>query len=97
MEQILEDTPGIRLAESGDVRQLTGKVCDVASRAMARASYQGQHQDISMLAGDLQEVLLSGGVRPVGADWASLENAAERLASFAQGNLRQFRSRARGE
>ncbi|CAM5584874.1 type I restriction endonuclease subunit R [Streptomyces canus] len=98
VEQILEDTPGIRLADSGDVRQLTGKVCDVATRAMARASYQGQHQDISMLAGELHEVLLSGGVRPVvGADWAPLDNAAERLASFAQDNLRQFRGRARGE
>ncbi|MEU5479261.1 type I restriction endonuclease subunit R [Streptomyces mirabilis] len=97
VEQILEDTPGIRLAGSGDVRQLTGKVCDAATQVMARASYQGQHQDISMLAGDLHEVLLSGGVRPVGADWTPLENAAERLASFAQDNLRQFRGRARGE
>ncbi|NEC85642.1 DEAD/DEAH box helicase family protein [Streptomyces sp. SID12501] len=97
VEQILEDTPGIRLAGNGDVRQLTGKVCDVATRAMARASYQGQHQDISMLAGDLHDVLLSGGVRPVGADWAPLDNAAERLASFAQDNLRQFRGRARGQ
>ncbi|MGW2296104.1 type I restriction endonuclease subunit R [Streptomyces violaceorubidus] len=97
LEQILEDTPGIRLAGSGDVRQLTGKVCDVATRTMARAAYQGQHQDISTLAGHLQDVLLSGGVRPVGGDWASLENAAEHLASFAQNNLRQFRSRARGQ
>ena len=103
VEQILEDTPGIRLAGAGagagagDVRRLAGRLCDVAARVMARASYQGQHQDISMLAGDLQEVLLSNDVRPVGGDWASLENAAERLASFAQNNLRQFRSRARGE
>ncbi|MGW2567035.1 type I restriction endonuclease subunit R [Streptomyces sp. NPDC001537] len=97
VEQILEDTPGIRLTGQGDIRQLTGKVCDAATRAMARASYQGQHQDISMLAGDLHEVLLSGGVRPVGGEWGLLDNAAERLASFAQNNLRQFRSRARGE
>ncbi|MFD9111139.1 type I restriction endonuclease subunit R [Streptomyces bottropensis] len=97
VEQILEDTPGIRLADGGDVRRLTGKVCDMATGVMARASYQGQHQDISSLAGDLQDVLLSSDVRPVGGDWASLENAAERLASFAQNNLRQFRSRARGE
>ncbi|MET9196214.1 type I restriction endonuclease [Streptomyces olivaceus] len=97
VEQILEDTPGISLADGGDIRWLTGKVCDMATRTMARASYQGQHQDISLLAGDLQEVLLSGDVRPVGGDWASLANAAERLASFAQNNLRQFRSRARGE
>ncbi|MGV9989857.1 type I restriction endonuclease subunit R [Streptomyces sp. NPDC003374] len=97
VEQILQDTPGIRLADGADVRQLTGKVCDVATQVMARASYQGQHQDISMLAGDLHEVLLRGGVRPVGADWAPMDSAAERLASFAQDNLRQFRARARGE
>ncbi|NDK29284.1 type I restriction endonuclease subunit R [Streptomyces sp. TR1341] len=97
VEQILEDTPGIRLVGGGDVRRLTGKVCDVATGIMARASYQGQHQDISMLAGDLQDALLNNGVRPVGGDWASLENVAERLASFAQDNLRQFRSRARGQ
>ncbi|MFF7138032.1 type I restriction endonuclease subunit R [Streptomyces sp. NPDC008196] len=97
VEQILEDTPGIRLADGGDIRRLTGKVCDMATGVMARASYQGQHQDINALAGDLQDVLLSGHVRPVKGDWASLENAAQRLASFAQDNLRQFRSRARGE
>ncbi|MEH0633888.1 type I restriction endonuclease [Streptomyces bottropensis] len=97
VEQILEDTPGIRLADGGDVRLLTGKVCDMATGVMARASYQGQHQDIGSLAGDLQDVLLNSDVRPVGGDWASLANAAERLASFAQNNLRQFRSRARGE
>ncbi|MGK3938029.1 DEAD/DEAH box helicase family protein [Streptomyces caeruleatus] len=97
VEQILEDTPGIRLADGGDIRWLTGKVCDMATGVMARASYQGQHQDINALAGDLQDVLLSGQVRPVNGDWASLENAAQRLASFAQDNLRQFRSRARGE
>jgi type I restriction enzyme R subunit len=97
VEQILEDTPGITLADGGDIRRLTGKVCDVATRTMARASYQGQHQDINALAGDLQDVLLSGHVRPVKGDWESLENAAQRLATFAQNNLRQFRSRARGE
>lgn len=97
VEQILEDTPGIVLAGDGDVGRLTGTVCDVATRVVSKVSYQGQHQDIGMLAGDLQEVLLSGGVRPVGGDWASLENAAERLATFAQNNVRQFRSRARGE
>ncbi|MGC3001306.1 hypothetical protein ACPF8X_23790 [Streptomyces sp. G35A] len=73
LEQTLEDTPGISLAGGGDVRRLTGGVCDVATGAMARASYQGQHQDIGMLVGDLQDVLLSnepgwtppgGGVRP---------------------------------
>ncbi|MFC5956580.1 type I restriction endonuclease subunit R [Streptomyces pratens] len=97
VEQILEDTPGISLADGGDIRRLTDKVCAMATRTMARASYQGQHQDISALAGDLQDVLLSGHVRPVKGDWVSLENAAERLASFAQDNLRQFRNRARGE
>jgi type I restriction enzyme R subunit len=97
VEQILADTPGIVLAGEGDVGRLTGTVCDVATRVVSKVSYQGQHQDIGMLAGDLQEVLLSGGVRPVGGDWASLENAAERLATFAQNNVRQFRSRARGE
>ncbi|AYC41066.1 type I restriction endonuclease subunit R [Streptomyces griseorubiginosus] len=97
VEQILEGTPGIKLADGGDIRELTGRVCDVATRVMARASYQGQHQDISMLAGDLHEVLLSNGVRPVDADWSQVDNAAERLASFAQDNLRQFRGRARGE
>jgi len=97
VEQILEDTPGISLADGSDIRRLMGKVCDVATSVMARASYQGQHQDINALAGDLQGVLLSGHVRPVKEDWESLENAAQRLASFAQDNRRQFRSRARGE
>ncbi|MER5256176.1 type I restriction endonuclease [Streptomyces sp. NPDC002855] len=97
VEQILEDTPGVRLDDSGDVRRLTGKICDVAARTMAKASYQGQHQDISMLAGHLHGTLLSSGVRPAGADWAPLDGAAERLAAFAQDNCRQFRGRARGE
>ncbi|WP_327297521.1 type I restriction endonuclease subunit R [Streptomyces sp. NBC_01197] len=97
LEQTLGETEGVRLTDGGDIRQLTGAVCDVATVTMAKASYQGQSQDLSTLASVIHGALLGGGVRPVGADWAPVDSVAERLAAFAQNNQRQFRGRARGE
>ncbi|MFE5051185.1 type I restriction endonuclease subunit R [Streptomyces sp. NPDC056637] len=97
MQQVLAETPGVRLAEGREVRPLVAMVCDVTTQTMAKASYQGQSQDLTVLAGSIHGRLVAGGIRPTGVDWTPLNAVANRLASFAQANQRQFRNRARGE
>ncbi|MFD9907630.1 type I restriction endonuclease subunit R [Streptomyces sp. NPDC059063] len=96
VQQLLEENPGIRQAE-GAARPLAGAVCDIAAQTMAKASYQGQHQDITTLAKAIQQRLIAGGLRPSGADWAPLRGMAERIAAYAEDNRQQFLRRARGE
>ncbi len=97
VDQLLEDTPGSRLASSGDVSAARGQVCDVATQSMAKASYQGQHQDISTLAGASRKSCSAAVSSPSAADWAALENIGERLASFARTTCAVPSSRDRGE
>lgn len=96
VDQLVTESPGIRQAMD-DVRPLVRAVCDTAAHTMAKASYQGQHQDITNLASSIQTDLIRGGLKPVGGDWAALEAAAQRLAAYAQDNRPRFLGRARGE
>ncbi|GAB2773023.1 HsdR family type I site-specific deoxyribonuclease [Streptomyces daliensis] len=97
LDQLLEENPGI-VRKQQDARRLVVAVCDTATQTMAKASYQGQHQDISALANSIQNQLLKGGVQPsTSTDWASLQGMAQRLAAHAADNRRQFISRDRGE
>ncbi|MFD4631467.1 type I restriction endonuclease subunit R [Streptomyces sp. NPDC058473] len=96
VEQLVAESPGIRRTVD-DVRPLVSAVCDTAAYTMAKASYQGQHQDITTLASALQTDLIKGGLRPAGGDWTALEAAAQRLAAYAQDNRPRFLGRARGE
>ncbi|MGA4848967.1 type I restriction enzyme subunit R domain-containing protein [Streptomyces sp. G5(2025)] len=96
VEQLVAESPGIRRTVD-DVRPLVSAVCDTAAYTMAKASYQGQHQDITTLASALQTDLIRGGLRPAGGDWTALEAAAQRLAAYAQDNRARFLGRARGE
>ncbi|WP_367124583.1 type I restriction endonuclease subunit R [Streptomyces phytohabitans] len=96
-EQLLEENPGVVRREL-DSRPLVVALCDTATEIMAKAAYQGQHQDINALAGSMHTQLLKGGVQPLtGADWPLLHDIAQRLATHAEANRRQFVDRPRGE
>ncbi|WP_235618635.1 type I restriction endonuclease subunit R [Embleya scabrispora] len=94
--QLMADSTEVRKT-GDDLRPLVGQLCDVAAETMVKVSYQGQSQDLATLAGVIQGRLLAGGLRPADKDWAPLKAMAERLASFANDNRRQFLGRARGE
>ncbi|MFI2366987.1 type I restriction endonuclease subunit R [Streptomyces sp. NPDC018833] len=96
LDKELDETPGVARGD-GDIRPLVGAVCDVAAQTMGKASYQGQHQDLSALALDIQQQLIKGGLRPAATDWAPLKAVAERLAAYAARNQAQFLARSRGE
>ncbi|WP_434589747.1 type I restriction endonuclease subunit R [Streptomyces sp. A5-4] len=97
LDQLLQENPGV-VRKQQDARPLVVAVCDTASETMAKAAYQGQHQDVSALANSIQNQLLKGGVQPsTSTDWPLLQGIAQRLAAHAADNRRQFRSRARGE
>ncbi|GHH32748.1 type I restriction endonuclease subunit R [Streptomyces candidus] len=93
---LLDENNGVSL-RGGDIRPLIGPVCDSAARTISSASYQGQSQDLHILAGGIQRELLAGGLLPASGDWSPLKNIAERLAGYAQNNRQQFLRRARGE
>lgn len=97
LDQLLDETPGVVRKQQGS-RSLAVAVCDTATQTMAKASYQGQHQDINKLAHSIQNQLLRGGVQPsTGTDWPSLQGIAQRLAAHAAANRWQYISRYRGE
>ncbi|MFD3936918.1 type I restriction endonuclease subunit R [Streptomyces sp. NPDC058611] len=96
LDQLLEANPGV-VRQVADTRTLVGAVCDTAARTMGKASYQGQHQDLSALAKVIHAQLLRGGLRPAATDWAPLNGIAQGLAAYAADNKRQFLARYRGE
>ncbi|MGW7364148.1 type I restriction endonuclease subunit R [Streptomyces sp. NPDC054841] len=96
LDQLLDENPGV-VRGTEDTRPLVGAVCDTAAQTMAKASYQGQHQDLTVLANSIQTQLIRGGLRPAATDWAPLGSVAQRLAAFASDNRRQFLARAQGE
>lgn len=97
LHQLLDEESGVTL-RSGDSRALIAAVCDQASNVMAKASYQGESRDLSVLADSIESSLVSGGVRPATPDgWPSVHRIAERLASHANQNRSHFLARARGE
>ncbi|MFD9562303.1 type I restriction endonuclease subunit R [Streptomyces sp. NPDC059994] len=90
------DNPDIDASES-DLRAVAGAVCDTAAETMAKASYQSQDQDISLLASKIEMELVKGRMRPVGSDWGALRALAQGLAAHANSNQEWFRARLRGE
>ncbi|CAM5409140.1 DEAD/DEAH box helicase family protein [Streptomyces viridifaciens] len=96
LEQLLAENPGV-VRRDGATRLLVDMVCDTAAQIMVKASFQGQHQDLDALANSIQNQLIKGGLRVVGADWAPLRDIAQRLTAYAAGNRRQFLGRLRGE
>ncbi|MFG2332123.1 type I restriction endonuclease subunit R [Streptomyces sp. NPDC048604] len=82
---------------AADLRSVVGTVCDTAARTMAKAAYQGEHQDLTFLADKIRMELIKGRLRPVGTEWAALRDLAERLAAYAQQNKEFFLARLRGE
>ncbi|WP_406738458.1 type I restriction endonuclease [Streptomyces sp. NBC_00853] len=96
LDKLLEDNPGV-VRKEPDTRPLVGAVCDMAARTMGKASYQGQHQDLSALAKIIHAQLLQGGLRPAATDWAPLNGIAQGLAVYAADNRQQFLARYRGE
>ncbi|MFC9271802.1 type I restriction endonuclease subunit R [Streptomyces zhihengii] len=95
LERETEDNPGVDTSDA-DFRAIVGAVCDTAAETMTKASYQRQDQDVTLLAGRLEMVLLQGRVRPAGSDWGALRALAQGLAAHANANLERFRAR-RGE
>ncbi|MEU9338405.1 type I restriction endonuclease [Streptomyces sp. NPDC048290] len=97
VDQLLEENPGVVRGQP-DVRPLVLAVCDTAGQTMAKASYQGQNQDINTLANGIETQLVKGGVLPsTSADWSVLKGIAQRLAAYAADNKRHFLSRSREE
>ncbi|MFF2661489.1 type I restriction endonuclease subunit R [Kitasatospora sp. NPDC058032] len=96
LERLLAENPGV-VRRDGATRLLVDMVCDTAAQIMVKASFQGQHQDLDVLANSIQNQLIKGGLRVVGADWAPLRDIAQRLTAYAAGNRRQFLGRLRGE
>ncbi|MGW7527060.1 type I restriction endonuclease subunit R [Streptomyces sp. NPDC054783] len=96
LDQLLEDDLGVE-GGGADIRSLVLVVCDTAASVMSKASYQGQHQDINLLANGIKTQLIRGGVRPATTDWEPLTSIAQRLAAYAENNRQQFLARARGE
>ncbi|MER7791656.1 type I restriction endonuclease [Streptomyces sp. NPDC097640] len=94
--QLLEDNPGVVRKEQ-DARPLIEALCDTAAETMAKASYQGQHQDLDTLANSIQTQLIKGGLLPTATDWAPLRDIAQRLAVYAAQHRSQFLRRSRGE
>ncbi|WJY50534.1 type I restriction endonuclease [Streptomyces chengbuensis] len=82
---------------AADLRSVVGTVCDTAAHTMAKAAYQGQHQDLALLADKIRMDLVKGRLRPVGAEWTALRDLAERLAAYAAQNRASFLARLRGE
>ena len=96
LERDTEDNPGVDTSEA-DLRAVVGAVCDAAAETMTKASYQRQEQDVTLLAGRIEMVLLQGRVRPAGSDWGALRALAQGLAAHANANPGPFRARRRGE
>ncbi len=96
LEQQLEGQPGVARPVD-DIRPLVKAVCDTAASVMAKESYQGQSQDLDILAHRMQTELLKGGLRPATTDWGPLKYVAERLAAFAATIPEDFLARSRGE
>lgn len=98
LDKLLEETPGVvRGKAAEDARPLVREVCDIAAQTMTKASYQGQHQDITALANGIENRLVRGGLLPAGTDWGPLHDIAEGLAAYAAAHRAQFLARSRGE
>ncbi|TLQ45826.1 hypothetical protein [Streptomyces marianii] len=82
---------------AADLRSVVGTVCDTAAHTMAKAAYQGQHQDLALLADKIRMDLVKGRLRPVCTEWTALRDLAERLAAYAAQNRASFLARLRGE
>ena len=95
LDQLLDDNPGIR-RPIPNVRSLVGPVCEVAKQVMRRASYQGLHQDRSVLASYIQDQLMEGGLRTATQDLVPLRNIAEQVMTFAAENRSLFLASAGG-
>lgn len=96
LNQLVDENTGIH-RDGRDARPLVVALCDVAASTMAKASYQGQSQDIDELADRIHTELLRGGMSPAGADWAPVNNLAQQLAKFAATRRGEFLARSRGE
>ncbi len=64
---------------------------------MGKKSYQGQDQDITLLAGEIETALLDHGMLPGGSGWDPFNALAQGLAAHANANQESFRARLRGE
>ncbi|WP_328487307.1 type I restriction endonuclease subunit R [Streptomyces zaomyceticus] len=96
LDQLVEESPGV-VRRVPDTRPLVGAVCDAAARTMGKAAFQGQSQDLDELAKIIHGQLVPGLLPTDVTDWAPLNGIAQRLASFAAENKRQFLARQRGE
>ncbi|WP_405756164.1 type I restriction endonuclease subunit R [Streptomyces sp. NBC_00073] len=98
LDKLLAENPGVARGQAAaDARPLVEAVCDTAGQTMGKASYQGQHQDVTALASSIQNRLLGGGLKPADGDWAPLRAVAEGLAAYAASHKQQFLARSRGE
>jgi type I restriction enzyme R subunit len=90
------DNPDIDTSRA-DLRALAEAVCETAARIMGKKSYQGQDQDITLLAAEIETALLHHGMLPGDSGWDPLSALAQGLAAYANGNQDSFRARLRGE
>ncbi|MES9806658.1 type I restriction endonuclease subunit R [Streptomyces cinereoruber] len=80
-----------------DLRAVAAAVCETAARTMGKKSYQGQDQDITLLAGEIETTLLDHGMLPGDSGWDPFSALAQGLAAHANANQDSFRARLRGE
>lgn len=90
LDTLLEENPGLRRPGEEAMRNMVADVRVTAVRIMGKVSYQGQHQDVRILAGGIHEVLVEHGVRPTTSEWTLVDGVSERLAAHAEQNRAAF-------